>query len=227
MNSVYRSEIKYEIDENVFNLLNYNLNTFLRKDEYCDDYYTISSIYFDNFNKESYKQVTNGISRRWKYRIRYYNHNDKCIKLEKKFKLNGYTKKDSINITKKELDGILNNKLKVNKKNQPLLNEVILKMQTELLRPIIYIEYERIPYVYKLGNVRITLDYNIRYSKRFDDLFDKNKNFYYINNRILEVKYSEFIPEFILERINVTRLNQTSFSKFKTCIDDYDRRYLL
>ena len=40
----------------------------------------------DNYKKTSYYQVKNGISERWKYRIRYYDYKDTYIKLEKKHK---------------------------------------------------------------------------------------------------------------------------------------------
>ena len=83
-------------------------------------------------------------------------------------------------------------------------------MQTELLRPVIFIEYDRIPYIYKLGNVRITLDYNIRYTNRFNNLFSKNKKVYYLNDKILEVKYNELIPDFIRFRLELNHLEQMS-----------------
>ena len=98
-------------------------------------------------------------------------------------------------------------------------------MQTELLRPVICIEYDRIPYVYKLGNVRITLDFNIRYTNKFNNLFNKNKKVRYLEDKLLEVKYNELIPDFIRFRLELNHLEQTSFSKFNTCIDNLNRRF--
>jgi len=221
-----RNELKYKLAGNDFYLLNLNLKNIIKKDSNCKDkFYTISSIYFDNYKKTSYNQVKNGINERWKYRIRYYNYDDSYIKLEKKYKLNGLTNKTSIRITKQELEDILNNKIKISDDNPPLLNEFIMKIETELLRPIIYIEYDRIPYVYKVGNVRITLDYNIRYTNKFNDLFDKNKKVYYLKDKILEVKYNELLPDFIRCRLQLNNLEQTSFSKFNNCIDSLNRRF--
>jgi len=226
MNNIFRKELKYSITNNDFYILNNNLKNLINKDYNCEgDFYTISSIYFDTYNKTSYNQVKDGISERWKYRIRYYNHDDSYIKLEKKYKINGLTNKSSVRITKNTLKDILNKKIKINKNNSVLLNEFILKMKTELLRPIIYIEYNRIPYVYKVGNVRITLDFNIGYTNRFDNLFNKNKKIHYLEDRILEVKYNELIPDFIRYRLSLNHLNQTSFSKFNNCIDSLNRRF--
>lgn len=226
MNSAVRKEIKYNINDNDFNLINHNLSYLIKKDFNCkDEYYTISSIYFDTYKKTSYNQVKNGINNRWKYRIRYYNYDSSYINLEKKHKINGLTKKTTVRITKEELKLILDNKIKINKNNHPLLNEFIIKMETEYLRPVILIEYDRIPYTYKIGNVRITLDFNIRYTNKFDKLFNKDKKVYYIHEKVLEVKYNELIPDFIRYRLELNHLEQVSFSKFNKCINSLNGRF--
>ena len=226
MSRVFRKELKYLISDNDFYVINHNLKDLIEKDKHCEnEYYTISSIYFDTYNKTSYRQVKDGISDRWKYRIRYYDYKDTYIKLEKKHKINNFTTKTSIRISKKELRDILNRKIKIKPNNPPLLNEFIYKMNTEFLRPVICIEYDRIPYIYKLGNVRITLDYNIRYTERFNNLFSKNKKVHYLEDKILEVKYNELIPDFIRFRLELNHLEQTSYSKFNNCLDNLNRRF--
>ena len=221
-----RNELKYKLAGNDFYLLNLNLKNIIKKDSNCKDkFYTISSIYFDNYKKTSYNQVKNGISERWKYRIRFYNYDDSYIMLEKKHKINGLTNKTSVRITREMLNNILNNNVRIEENNDKLLNEFIVKIKKDLLRPIICIEYDRIPYIYKLGNVRITLDYNIRYTNRFDNLFNKDKKVYYINDKILEVKYNELIPDFIRYRLELNHLEQISFSKFNNCIDSMLGRF--
>ena len=222
----FRNELKYKITDSDFYLINHNLNNLLKKDCNCEgDFYTISSIYFDNYKKTSYNQVKNGISERWKYRIRFYNYDDTYINLEKKYKLNGLTSKKSVRITKEILNNILDGDIKIDRNNDELLNEFIIKMKTEFLKPIICIEYDRIPYTYKLGNVRITLDYNIRYTNKYNELFNEKKVVHYLNEKILEVKYNELIPDFIRFRLELNHLEQTSFSKFNNCIDELNRRF--
>ena len=99
-------------------------------------------------------------------------------------------------------------------------------MKKDLLQPIICIEYDRIPFIYKLGNVRVTLDYNIRYTNKYNNLFDSNKKVHYLNDKILEVKYNELIPNFIRFRLELNHLEQISFSKFNNCIDSMTGRFL-
>lgn len=226
MNNNYRNELKYSITNNDFYIINHNLSSLIEKDPNCiGDNYTISSVYFDNYNKTSYNQVKNGLSERWKYRIRFYNYDDSYIKLEKKYKINGLTNKKSIRITKEQFYDILSRKIKISKNNNSLLNEFIIKMKTEFLKPIICIEYDRIPFIYKLGDVRITLDYNIRYTDKYTELFNSNKKVYYLQNKILEIKYNKLIPDFIRFRLELNHLEQTSFSKFNNCIDSLNRRF--
>ena len=81
-------------------------------------------------------------------------------------------------------------------------------------------EYDRIPYVHELGNVRITLDRNIRSSSDFAGFFEKNlaaRPILPCGQHLLEVKYDEFLPEFIKDRLELSDLQQTSFSKFYLC----------
>ena len=228
MNKDFRKELKYIINDKDFYIINHNLKSIIKKDKHCkNEFYTISSIYFDTYNKTSYNQVKNGLSNRWKYRIRYYDYDDSFIKLEKKHKINGLTNKTSTTITRKQLNDIMSKKIKISSENGELLNEFIMKMKTELLKPIICIEYDRIPYVCKLGNVRVTLDYNIRYTNKFTNLFNNRKKVYYLKEKILEVKYNELIPDYIRYRMELNHLEQISFSKFNQCIDNLKGRFFV
>ena len=215
-----RKELKYNITFNDIEILKGRLDNFISKDSNCiKEKYTITSLYFDDYNMTSYNQVKCGISERWKYRIRFYNYDDSYIKLEKKEKVNGLTNKKSIVIDKKTIDKIINRSLVIGSFNEPLLNEFILKIYNNLLRPVICIEYDRIPYVYRTGNVRITLDYNIRYTNKFDDIFNKEKRVITLDEKVLEIKYDEFIPDFIRYRLELNNLEETAFSKYAKCMD--------
>lgn len=81
-------------------------------------------------------------------------------------------------------------------------------------------EYERTPYVYNIGNVRITLDCNIRSSDDFSSFFENNLRTRQIlpqGQHLLEVKYDELLPDFIKEVLQLGDLQQTTFSKFYLC----------
>lgn len=98
-----------------------------------------------------------------------------------------------------------------------VLVKLVLLMKTKLLRPKVIIEYERIPYVYPQGNVRITMDLNISSSHR-SDLFLEEKiplrPILPAGMHILEVKYDEYLPDMIYRIVQLSNLRPTAFSKY-------------
>ena len=56
----------------------------------------------------------------------------------------------------------------ITKGTPPLLNKLVMLMKTTLMQPKVIVEYDRVPYIYPLGNVRVTLDENIRGGSRVD-----------------------------------------------------------
>ena len=93
-------------------------------------------------------------------------------------------------------------------------------MLTRRLRPVVIVEYDRIPYVYKNGNVRITLDTNIRSSSRVETFLDKtipNRPVLPLGQQLLEVKYDEYLPDCIYRNLQLQSLRQSAFSKYYIC----------
>ena len=84
-------------------------------------------------------------------------------------------------------------------------------------KPKVIIDYNRIPYVYKLGNVRITLDYNISVDYNIKNFWKKDNNKIPImekNMQVLEVKYDAFLPDYVAWLFNINNLEQTVYSKY-------------
>ena len=102
----------------------------------------------------------------------------------------------------------------------PLLQKLTMLMMTHRMRPVVIVEYDRIPYVYKNGNVRITLDTNIRSSSAVDQFLDEqitNRPVMPTGQQLLEVKYDEYLPDFIYRALQLHSLRQTAFSKYYIC----------
>ena len=102
----------------------------------------------------------------------------------------------------------------------PLLRKLTLEMMTRRLRPVVIVEYDRIPYVYKNGNVRITLDTNIGSSSAVDTFLDpwmQTRPVLPVGQQLLEVKYDEYLPDFIYRSLMLPSLQQTAFSKYYIC----------
>ena len=66
-------------------------------------------------------------------------------------------------ITAKEAQNIVDGDLQwMREDDRPLIRELYLKMKNGGFRPKTIVDYTREPFVYAPGNVRVTLDYNIR-----------------------------------------------------------------
>ena len=134
----------------------------------ADGRYLIRSLYFDNISDKALREKLDGVNRREKFRIRYYNGNTDQIHLEKKSKWNGLGTKDRTLLTADEAQRIVDGDLSwMIGSDRPLVQELYVKMNSQGLRPKTIVDYTREPFVYAPGNVRVTLDYNIR-TKRSD-----------------------------------------------------------
>ncbi|WP_300902650.1 polyphosphate polymerase domain-containing protein [uncultured Clostridium sp.] len=180
--------------------------------------YHIRSLYFDNFNDKALVEKINGYSKREKFRIRYYNDNFDFIRLEKKSKINGLCTKFSASITKEECKKLLNNDIDwMLNSNKSLIKELYFKMKSQMLKPKTVVDYTREAYIYKPGNVRITIDSNVRTGIYSQDIFNMTLPTIKIPNNdtiILEVKFDEFLPDIIKDVIQTNTRKSTSISKY-------------
>ena len=217
---MYRYEKKFLITSLQMEILRNTLSAVLYLDSNIknpDGSYFIRSLYFDDYKNTSYYQVLDGLSKREKYRIRYYDLDPSYITLEKKSKRNNLGKKDKDRLTKDLVLKFINNE--EIESNKPVVTELQRKMKTAFYKPVVIIDYERSAFTYPVNDVRITLDYNISCSYEFSKFFDKNINSIPLlekNTAILEVKYNDFLPDFIKNLINMKNLEITSFSKYST-----------
>ena len=123
---MFRFENKYIINNLQIEELKHTLAPLAALDPILSGrkFYSIRSLYFDDYSDICLNQVINGVSKRVKYRIRFYNFNEDYIILEKKYKINNMTKKISCQITKeKALDIINNRNLYISNENPKLLKE--------------------------------------------------------------------------------------------------------
>lgn len=178
--------------------------------------YKIRSLYFDNYSDKAVVEKLSGLSRREKFRIRLYNDDSSFIRLEKKSKANRLCYKEKAPITKEQCENVLASRSDVLKDEQnPLFWELYTKMNYQNLRPKIIVEYTREAYMYHAGNVRITLDKNIKTSNNVRGLFDPDLvTMPAADAIILEVKYDGFIPEIIRQVIQVASRHEREFSKY-------------
>ena len=201
----YRHEKKYLMDVSDAEVLRLRLEKLLARDVNTKDegIYKIRSIYFDDYWDTAYEEKVMGILRRRKYRIRVYNDSDDIIRLECKVKRNSYISKPSAVLTREETERLLNGDCSFLLDNpQPLCVEFYYEYMTNVMRPKVIVDYEREPFVFKEGDVRVTFDMDLRASMLRYDLFDSDLPSLRVldpGQVIMEVKYTEFLPSFIRE----------------------------
>ena len=219
----YRHEFKYLCSYGELMMLKVRLQGLVSLDTHVGEsgVYNIRSLYFDDIYDTCYRENEAGTDPREKFRIRIYDHSSERISLELKRKVRGKTQKLSCLLTEEQCRGLMEGEIPVLQENSPaLLRKLCLLMQTRHMRPKVIVEYERVPYVYPHGNVRITMDENISASNRTDRFLERQiplRPILEAGQHILEVKYDEYLPDGIYRTIQSGNLRQTAFSKYYLC----------
>ena len=218
----FRNELKYVCSEQQLAIIKARICNICKVDAHASDdgIYQIRSVYFDDAKDSCYYENENGTDPREKFRIRIYNLDDSRIVLECKRKEHSMTHKDSCLLTKEQCMSILAGTFKLNSTDNALLSKFYLKYARQGFRPKVIVNYEREPFVYDSGNVRITFDRNISSSSKVSDFFEADLPLRPImptGYHILEVKYDEFFPDFLYRVMNIGSLKQTAFSKYYLC----------
>ena len=186
----------------------------------ADGRYLIRSLYFDNISDKALREKLDGVNRREKFRIRYYNGNTDQIHLEKKSKWNGLGTKDRTLLTADEAQRIVDGDLSwMIGSDRPLVQELYVKMNSQGLQPKTIVDYTREPFVYAPGNVRVTLDYNIRTGLLCTDFLNPNCITIPagVSETILEVKWDEYLPSVIRDAVQLGSRQLSAFSKYAAC----------
>lgn len=215
----YRNELKFICSESDLEILKERVGIIMDYDSHQQgDSYRIRSLYFDNYYNSAFYENAAGVDDRKKFRIRVYESTEDRINLEVKYKYRGRTHKESCLISKELGEEIIyDDTIPFNKDYEKPLMQFYLETKLHKLMPKIIIEYERTAFIYPEGNVRITFDRNIAFSEKIENFFDDRIDLAPIlptGKHVLEVKYDEYIPDFIAQLLELGNLERTTFSKF-------------
>lgn len=216
----FRHELKYRISEADYMGIRNRAIYIMKRDAHVDEsgQYLIRSVYLDNYNDKALREKIDGVQKREKFRIRWYNDDLSFIKLEKKFKYNNLCKKDSAVLNENEFRALLSgDKSWMMSRSESCVRELYLKMNLQQLKPRVLVSYIREPYIFKAGNVRLTFDSNIR-SSMFSGNFIEDMHDIGVteasDGMILELKYDEFLPDIIACLVQSESLRLQAFSKY-------------
>lgn len=217
----YRHEWKYEINQADLLTLRQRLRAVMSPDPHAvDGKYRIRSLYFDNMADQALREKMDGVSRREKFRIRYYNGDTSLIHLEKKSKTGGLGNKQKAILTESQAQSIAQGSLNwMSECQEELVRELYAKMRTQGLRPKVIVDYTREPFLFAPGNVRITLDHHIRAGFCCSDFLNPECVTVPVLDAkiILEVKWDQFLPDIICDAIRLPGRRASAFSKYAQC----------
>ncbi|MDO4634220.1 MAG: polyphosphate polymerase domain-containing protein [Eubacteriales bacterium] len=220
----YRHELKYPVSFADYLAIRQRLRPVMKSDPHtdADGHYTIRSIYFDNADDKALREKIDGIQKREKFRIRYYNDDFSFITLEKKMKYNDLGMKFDAAITEEECRAILTgDTVWMMEHPSGLVRELYCKMKQQQLRPKVLVSYTREPYIYAPGNVRVTFDSKLRttlfHGKFLEQSVQDINATDTSSDMLMEVKFDAFLPEIICSLLQTEGLRQQAFSKYGAC----------
>lgn len=217
-----RHEIKHSINRIDAAELSHRLGKLFAHDENADSHgvYRVSSLYFDTPYDKALRQKVDGVNRREKFRIRHYNGDLSFIRLEKKIKIGSLCGKYSARVSAEEVEKILRGEYAfLLERKEPLLTEFYSKLTGQLLRPKTVVTYDREAFLYEPGNVRITIDSNVRTALSTTDFLDPEIFHTDVSEGlpVLEVKYDEFLPEIVRMAVRLPNRRAAAYSKYAVC----------
>ena len=217
----FRHEVKHEISNLDMLILRQRLRAVMSPDSHAKNgQYEIRSLYFDNLDDKVLREKLDGVSVLEKYRIRLYNNDPSVIHLERKFKHGGLGYKDFTLLTPEQARQIAGGDIGWMAGST---DEVILgfysRLRSEGLAAKVIVDYTREPFVFGPGNVRVTLDYNIRTALRCTDFLNPNCITVPIPDLpcILEVKWDNYLPDVIRDIVQLGDRHSTAYSKYAAC----------
>lgn len=217
----FRHEFKHEITEFDYLILRNRLAYTIFPDKNgINGKYKIRSLYFDNIFDTALREKVDGVNCREKFRIRSYDNSNDFIRLEKKSKINGLCNKVSARISEEEVAKIINGDVQFMEYHEhALIRELFQKMKQTGLEPKTIVDYTREAFTFPAGNVRITLDYDIRTGLSSTDFLNPNCVTIPAGEKviILEVKWDEYIPDFIKDVVQLESRRSAAFSKYAAC----------
>ncbi|WP_151734850.1 polyphosphate polymerase domain-containing protein ['Paenibacillus yunnanensis' Narsing Rao et al. 2020] len=219
----FRHELKFMIGYPQYLILRQRLQRLIDADDNANESgeYHIRSLYFDDIDNSALADKLGGLRERAKYRIRIYNVQDDIIHFEKKIKMDDYIAKIKEPLTRGMYDELMAGNYEVlNVPGKPLFMELYGQMRHRLLRPKVIVDYVREPYVCHNGNVRITFDKELRTGLHATNIFDPElRPVKALDDDLIifEVKFDEYIPDYIKIALQLEGLTRQSASKYVIC----------
>ena len=217
-----RHEEKHQVNLREALVLSRRLEKLFPRDPHAgpEGSYQVVSLYYDDPYDTALRQKLDGVNRREKFRLRYYGKEPAFFKLEKKYKVKGLCGKGSCRLSREEGERLLRRDFAfLLEKEEPLAREFYAKLRRGLA-PKTVVRYTREAFLYAPGNVRVTLDGDIRAGAPERFLIPQKLLPALGGLAVVEVKYDAFLPEIVKLAAQVPNRQGAACSKYALC-----RRY--
>ncbi len=214
--------MKHSLNFGDYTVLRARLRRVMAPDPHADENgeYKVRSLYFDTPGDKALREKINGLDKREKFRVRRYFGAEGRLVLEKKCKTNSLCRKWSEQVTADEATAILRGDVSwMAGDPRELLRELYVKMRCEQLLPKTVVDYIREPFVCAAGNVRVTLDRDIRTGLFSTDFLNDSLPTVRAGEEmvVMEVKYDQFIPDYITHVLQLEGRRAAALSKYALC----------
>jgi len=221
--NTFRHELKYYINFFEYHSLAMRLSAILKHDPHAGDNgdYHIRSLYFDDFGSNALSDKQAGVLTRKKYRIRIYNISAAIIRLERKERVGQFIRKYSAPLLLDEYNQLLQGEFDfLLDKEEDLCQFFYKDIRCHGMKSSVIVDYVREAYISDVNNIRITFDKNLRTGLTSTDLF--NKNLVTVSAideplMILEIKYDNFLPDYIKNILQLNSQQRYAISKYVIC----------
>ena len=216
-----RHELKHRLDAAEAEALARRLRRVLPLDAHGGEHgYRVTSLYFDTPYDETFLEKVNGLSRREKFRLRYYGTDVSRVRLERKSKAAGLGFKSRSELTREQAERLVAGDADVLLAvGGEAAAELYLRMCTRLLRPRTVVSYDRLAFSYAPGNVRVTIDTRLRAGMSVGDFLRPDALMLPVDPglAILEVKWDRFLPDVVAAAVQLSGRRHVSHSKYAAC----------
>lgn len=218
---MFRHEVKHEISRHDVLILRQRLRAVMKPDQHAQNgRYIIRSLYFDSPDDKALREKLDGVNVREKYRIRLYNRDASVIKLERKYKLGGLGCKQSAELSPAMAEAAAHGDFAwMAQSDNEVIRGFFEKIQHQNLRPRVIVDYTREPFIFSAGNVRVTVDTDIRTGLRCTDLLNFDCPTVPVQGDpcILEVKWDGYLPDVIRDAVQLDGRHAAAYSKYAAC----------
>lgn len=238
INTFARKEIKFLLNKSQYEYMLDDIYKYMNPDKFCigGKEYGVYNIYYDTDDDFLIRESLAKPYYKEKIRLRsYYSpaKPDDTVFLEIKKKIGGIVAKRRVTFTLAESDIYLDTRKKPSS-DKYIINQVFKELDVFLsnysVRPKQYISYQRTAFFGKdNGDFRLTFDRKI--TERRDDLFLSSPSYgnqiIDENERLMEVKVSDSIPDWLIKCLSDMKVYKTSFSKYGRAYEMYIENNIL